>query len=89
MRLNILSFRNQSINCHVFCTEIMSLLNFVVRIIDHLTFIIYFMFYQITRLLAGKPAFRIDLSKQAKEIVSELSMVIYLLHFLNTDNRVV
>lgn len=41
------------------------------------------MFYQITRLVAGKPGFRIDLSKHAKEIVSELSMVTYFLQHLN------
>lgn len=43
------------------------------------SFYYYFMFCQITRLLAGKPAIRIDLSKQAKETVSELSIVIYLI----------
>lgn len=32
-------------------------------------------FLVITRLLAGKPAFRIDLNKHAKEIVSELSII--------------
>lgn len=41
------------------------------------------MFYQITRLLAGKTAFRIDLSKHAKEIVSELTMVNNLLQSIN------
>lgn len=35
------------------------------------------MFYQITRLLAGKPGFRIDLNKHAKEIVSELTIAIF------------
>lgn len=47
------------------------------------------MFYQITHLLAGNPSFRIDLSKKAKETVSELLMVYYLLHFWIMDNRVV
>lgn len=47
------------------------------------------MFYQITHLLAGNPSFRIDLSKKAKETVSELLMVNYLLHFWIMDNRVV
>lgn len=41
--------------------------------------LLFILFYQITRLLAGKPAIRIDLNKQAKYIVSELSTVIYLI----------
>lgn len=54
---------------HIFL--VIYLLN-IFFLLFHFFFFIYFMFYQITRLVAGKPSFRIDLSKQAKEIVSEL-----------------
>jgi len=40
-------------------------------------YFVYFMFCQITRLLAGKPALRIDLSKQAKDIVSVTGRVLF------------
>lgn len=71
------------------CLNICPCFNCIQSFITLLLFYYYFMFYQITHLLAGNPSFRIDLSKKAKETVSELLMVNYLLHFWIMDNRVV